>query len=107
MNINIEEEALCYLVEYGDTREADMVKYLKQVSGLSERVIRTHIAKMLKKEKIREIVHVKLKPRAVYLTRSKHMPLEIQKELIRADTEFTKAEFDYYARVEAARARNR
>lgn len=35
------------------------------------------------------------------------MPLEIQKELIRADTEFTKAEFDYYARVEAARARNR
>lgn len=51
MNINIEEEALCYLVEYGDTREADMVKYLKQVSGLSERVIRTHIAKMLKKEK--------------------------------------------------------
>jgi predicted transcriptional regulator len=107
MNINIEEEVLCYLIEFGDTREADMVNYLKQVSDVSERVIRTHLAKMIRKEKIREIVHVKLKPRAVYLTRTEHVPLEVWKELLRAQTEFEKAEFDYYARVEAARARNR
>lgn len=46
----------------------------------------------IRKKKIFRIVHTKLRPPAVYYSIKKHIPLEIQKELIRANSQMRIAE---------------
>ena len=98
--MEIEELITEYLFEYGNTKQSDLIAYVKNQTGISERRIKTIIGKLEKKGKIFRVIHIKLKPVSVYYSLKEHLPLEILKELIRAGVELKKAEFDYYARID-------
>lgn len=101
--MEVNEAIANYLFEYGNTKRADLVSYIKEQFGYSDKQIRKILHKLETQGKIFRVVHDKLKPPAIYYSLKEHMPLEIQKELLRSATELKKAELDYYARVESAR----
>jgi predicted transcriptional regulator len=98
--MDVEEEILEYLFEYGNTKETDLIRYLQEECRVSDRHIKKVIAKMKKDGKVHRVIHNKLKPPAVYLSLHEHIPLEIAKELIRASAEFRKAELEAISKGE-------
>lgn len=94
--MTIAEKIVEYLYEYGDTREADVITYIKGL-GYHIKSVKNAIAKLQKDARINRIVHAKLQPPAVYLSlEEKRLPIEIQKELIRANAQMTVAELQAY-----------
>jgi len=98
--VDIEEEIAIYLYEYGNTKESDIISYGRQKFSYSSRGMKKVIDRMERDGKIHRVVHVKLKPPGVYLSIKEHVPLEIKKEHIRAQTEVRKAELTAYAHGE-------
>ena len=98
--MDIEEEIIMYLYEYGNAKESDIIGYGKQKFSYSSRGMKKVIDRMERNGKIYRVVHAKLKPPGVYLSLKEHVPLEIQKELIRAQAEVRKAELSAYAHGE-------
>jgi len=97
---SLDSAILDYLHEFGNTREADLIKALK--TDFAERTIKNHLKTLEKDEKIHPIYHTKLRPIAVYYSlREQHIPLELQKELIRARAQVHAAELRAYAGGEA------
>lgn len=95
-SIGVEEGVLQYLSEFSDTREADILQYIVNEHEYSKRGAKKLIKRMEKDKRIFRIVHVKLRPPAVYYSSEKYIPLEIQKELIRAEAQIKAAEFMAY-----------
>ena len=100
--MEIEEAILRYLFEYGDTRQSDIITYVESEFGYSTRQIKKIIGRLEKDSKIFRVVHTRLKPPAVYYSLKEHLPLEIQKEMIRAAAKVKKAELDYYAKIQSS-----
>jgi hypothetical protein len=98
---NAERTVLEYLSEFGDTRESDLIQFIMNELGYSKRgaikLLHRLEEKKNKKEKIFRVVHTKLRPPAVYYSTTEYVPLEIQKELIRAQAEVKAAELAAYA----------
>lgn len=94
--INPEKTVLDYLYEFGNTRENDLLRIIEAECGYSKRGCKKVLERLERKKKIFRIVHVKLRPPAVYFSRKKHMPLELQKaiiqEKIRAQAQIESAE---------------
>ena len=61
------EEAIEYLKKYGNTREADLAKYLKKRTGLTQRAVMGEISKYTDKKQLHRIIHP-TKPPSVYLS---------------------------------------
>jgi len=55
------------------------------------------LVRLEKQKTIFRIVHIKLRPPAVYYSVEEYIPLEIQKELIRANAKIRAAEFEAYS----------
>jgi hypothetical protein len=87
-----ETVTLEYLGEYGNTRENDLLKFIERECHLSSRGSKKVLARLEDRRKIFRVVHVKLRPPAVYFSAEPYIPLEIQKELIRAQAEVKSAE---------------
>jgi len=81
--MGIEEAILKYLSEFGDTRESDLINYL--ISDYSDRHIKNAISKLEKKGIIHRIVHMKLKPPAVYYGIREH---ELKKGILEEIAEY-------------------
>jgi hypothetical protein len=94
--INPEESVLTYLYEFGNTRENDLLKIIEAECGYSTRGSKKVLERLENQKKIFRVVHIKLRPPAVYFSRKKHMPLELQKVIIQ---EKMRAE----AQIESAR----
>lgn len=93
---DLDSALMDYLYEFGNTREADLIKALEK-EGFRERTIKKHLPRLEKDGKIHAIFHTKLRPVAVYYSVHKeHIPLEIQKEIIRANAQMTSAELAAY-----------
>lgn len=94
--VDILHEAIKYLERYGNTREADLINYLTKVKHFPKRTVKAKISKATGKQ-LHRTIHP-TKPPATYLTlrptsdTNKHVPVEIQKELIRGEVELRKAE---------------
>lgn len=84
------------MAEYGSTKESDLVGYIRHRFHYSDRGAKKLVARLEDKKKIFRIVHVKLRPPAVYFSAKQYVSLELRKELIRAQ-----------AKVQAAEARAR
>ena len=97
---SLDSAILDYLYEFGNTREADLIKALK--NDFAVRTIKNHLKRLEDDGDIHPIYHTKLRPIAVYYSlKEKHIPLEIQKELIRARAQVEAAELHAYAGGEA------
>ena len=96
------EEATKYLEKYGNTREADLLNYLIKVKRYPQRTVKARISKSTGKQ-FHRVVHP-TKPPAVYLSleaqEEKGLPLELQKELIRAQAAIRAAELSAYGHGE-------
>jgi len=99
--MDVEKAVLEFLGKYGSIREQDVLRYVKNKFGYSDRGIKKLIQRMEMekdpKKKIFRIVIVELKPPAVYLSAKEYVPHEILKEMIRARAQVQAAELRAYA----------
>lgn len=84
VTVDVEQAVREYLAEFGNTKEADLLAYIKREFDYSEAGSKKLVDRMESQKKIFRVVHSRLHPPGVYLTVKKYVPLEIQKELIRA-----------------------
>ena len=95
--MDVEKAVPEYLSEFGDTRETDLIQFIVNKFNYSKRGAKKLIGRLEKKEEIFRVVHVKLRPPAVYYSVEEYVPLEIQKELIRAEAMITAAEYEAHS----------
>ena len=67
--LDLEDELISYLRIYGNTRESDLAEYGTRVSNVSADNIKLVLDRMVLEGKANRVVHCKLKPEVVYLTR--------------------------------------
>jgi len=101
--VDAEKAVLEYLAEFGDTRETDLIQFIVNEFNYSKRGSKKLIARLEKQEKIFRVIHVKLRPPAVYYSVEEYIPLEIQKELIKAQAKIQAAELEAIGMSDAAR----
>lgn len=92
-----EKTVIDYLAEFGNTKETDLLNYIKRTLGYSESGSKKLLERLQERGKIFRVVHTKLHPPGVYLSVKEHHPLEIQKESIRAEAQIRSAELNAYA----------
>jgi len=93
----IEQLIIQYLYEYGNTREMDLIDYVSK-QGYSPEWVKKAIKKLYDKKEINKIKHPN---NAVYLTLEKDvLPLELEKELIKAQALVRAAELQAYAEID-------
>jgi hypothetical protein len=67
--LDLEGELISYLRIYGNTKESDLTEYGTRVSNLSTGKIKCVRERMVLEGKANRVVHNKLSPEAVYITR--------------------------------------
>jgi hypothetical protein len=100
--MDVEQAVKEYLAEYGDTKESDILAYVKRDFEYSESGSKKLIDRMEQQHQIFRVVHVKLHPPAVYLRIKEYEPLEIRKERIRAQAEIEKEQIRQVTDLKAA-----
>lgn len=66
--MDIEKEVVSYLLEYGDTRESDLVSWGTHKFDYSARGIKKVIERLVRDKKIFRVVHGQLRPPGVYFS---------------------------------------
>lgn len=102
--MNVQEEIVSYLYEYGNTKETDILNYYTQNYSLSKERIKKAIKRMVVKGRIYYVVHTRLKPPEVYISLKEPMPPEISKILIEASMKMKTAKEDSQKILEEAAA---
>ena len=98
--MTVEQTVKEYLAEYGNTKESDLIRFLKNELGYSDRGIKKLLVRLEDNNLIFRVVHAKIRPPAVYYSVEEYIPLEIQKERIRAKAQFQAAEIAAYGAME-------
>jgi hypothetical protein len=95
--LNPETAVLEYLGEYGNTRENDLLRLIERECSLSNRGSKKVLERLEDKKQIFRIVHVKLRPPAVYFSAREYIPIELKKEIIKANAQMKAAEYMAYS----------
>lgn len=80
--MDIEQEIVAYLYEYGNTREKDILNFGEQKFNCSSSRVKKAVKRMMVKGKIHYIVHSKLEPPEVYISLKEPLPPENAKILL-------------------------
>jgi hypothetical protein len=84
IRVNIEEEIVTYLSNYGNTKETDLINYGVQRFGRSAIKVKKILDRMVIKGRIYRVVHNKLKPPEVYISLEELLYPEIMRDLLEA-----------------------
>jgi len=82
--VNIEEELVTYLSNYGNTKETDLINYGVQCFGRSAIKVKKILDRMVIKGRVYRVVHNKLKPPEVYVSLEELLYPEIMRDLLEA-----------------------
>ncbi len=82
--MDLEEEIVSYLHQYGNTKENDVINYGIQKFSCSSEAMKKVIRRMVIKGKAHYVVHSKLKPPEVYISLKEPLPPETAKILLEA-----------------------
>jgi predicted transcriptional regulator len=94
--MDVEQAVMEYLGEFGNTKESDILAYVRREFKFSDSGAKKLIDRMEQRHQIFRVVHTKLHPPGVYLTAKEYIPLEIRKELIRAEAQVGAAEWNAF-----------
>lgn len=75
--MDIDQEIISYLHEYGNTKESDIISYGVKRFNYSSKRMKKVIKRMVVKSKIYYIVHGKLEPPEAYVSLKEPLPPEI------------------------------
>jgi len=92
--MDIEEEIISYLYEYGNTRKSDVINYAVKKLNYSLDRIEKVIKRMVIEGKIHYVVHSKLEPPEVYISLEEPLPPETTKILLEAVVQMKTAKKD-------------
>lgn len=100
--MNIENEIMSYLFEYGNTRESDIIHYGVKRFHYSPKGMKKVIKRMAIKGKIHYVVHNRLDPVRVYISLKEPLPPETEKILLEAYHQMKAVEEDVQSILEEA-----